>query len=71
MGREFFSVRNQAGRIFFFLKKKEAKKTSFICKRKPPRPADWAERGGEAASEKSFLVLFFKKEQLPRSLRES
>jgi hypothetical protein len=42
------------GRIFFFLKKKEAKKTSFACTR--------AGRSSVRKIYKSFLVLFFKKE---------
>jgi hypothetical protein len=42
------------GRIFFFLKKKEAKKTSFACAR--------AGMSNGRKRYKSFLVLFFKKE---------
>jgi hypothetical protein len=49
MERSFFVAWNQEESVFFFLKKKEAKKTSLVCKRKPPRPADQAERGGDAA----------------------
>jgi hypothetical protein len=47
-------VAPEEGRIFFFLKKKEAKKTSFVCTR--------AGRLARVPVGKSFLVLFFKKE---------
>ena len=44
------------GRVFFFLKKKEAKKTSLACTR--------AGDPARVQASKSFLVLFYKKEQL-------
>jgi hypothetical protein len=46
--------RQLQARIFFFLKKKEAKKTSSVCARPSREQTD-----------ESFLVLFYKKEPLP------
>jgi hypothetical protein len=42
--------------VFFFLKKKEEKMTSSVCA--------VLDRSGTAQTDKSFLVLFFKKELL-------
>jgi hypothetical protein len=53
LGRRWFGV----GRVFFFLKKKEAKKTLFTCTR--------AGFQAHVQVNESFLVLFFKKEPLP------
>jgi hypothetical protein len=49
--------RDQARKVFFFVNKKEAKKTSLI----------WARAGenARASRSKSFLLLFYKKEAFP------
>jgi hypothetical protein len=49
--------KSKRGSLFFFVNKKEAKKTSFI----------WAQVGfpARAPAPKSFLLLFFKKEAVP------
>ncbi|WP_139333942.1 MULTISPECIES: hypothetical protein [Acidiphilium] len=49
--------REGQGRIFFFVNKKEAKKTLLIWAR--------ARENARAPESESFLLLFFKKEALP------
>jgi hypothetical protein len=48
--------RQKGGRVFFFLKKKEAKKTLFT--------GTYARQSASVPVDRSFLVLFFKKERV-------